>query len=136
MSSLYPIGSIYFGTQDTCPLEIILSNSTWTKVASNIVIDVNTSASVAGNGLALGLQGPVNVSANPDGKYGIIQGTNDVLYAEKTAYGRNASEVLSSSAGTGVSRGIYGVTTDSTKSGLKATITRTNLTVNIWERTA
>lgn len=83
MNSLYPIGSIYFGTQDTCPLEIILSNSTWTKVASNIVIDVNTSASVAGNGLALGLQGPVNVSANPNGKYGIIQGTNDVLYAEK-----------------------------------------------------
>lgn len=35
LKSLYPVGSIYIGTQSTCPLATLISGSTWTLVAAN-----------------------------------------------------------------------------------------------------
>lgn len=35
LGSLYPVGSIYIGTQSTCPLEDLISGSTWELVAEN-----------------------------------------------------------------------------------------------------
>lgn len=130
MNSLYPIGSIYFGTQDTCPLEIILSNSTWTKVASNIVIDVNTSASVVGNGVSLGF------TTNGSDEWSMYQrstpaGNLNGFSPYHQHIGSPATE-----AGSSINKRVVGLTSNPANSGLKATITRTNLTVNIWERTA
>lgn len=130
MNSLYPIGSIYFGTQDTCPLEIILSNSTWTKVASNIVIDVNTSASVVGNGLSLGF------TTDGSDEWSMYQrstlaGNSNCFSVYNQVIGSSGSE-----AGSSINSKIVGLTPNPANSGLKATITRTNLTVNIWKRTA
>lgn len=33
--ALYPVGSLYIGTQNTCPLESLISGSTWELVAQN-----------------------------------------------------------------------------------------------------
>ncbi len=35
LSAVYPVGSIYIGTQNTCPLEGLISGSTWELVASD-----------------------------------------------------------------------------------------------------
>ena len=35
LSNLYPVGSIYIGTQNTCPLATLISGSTWELVATN-----------------------------------------------------------------------------------------------------
>jgi len=35
LKSLYPVGSVYIGTQSTCPLATLISGSTWTLVAAN-----------------------------------------------------------------------------------------------------
>lgn len=35
LKSLYPVGSIYIGTQSTCPLATLISGSTWTLVGQN-----------------------------------------------------------------------------------------------------
>ena len=35
LSTLYPVGSIYIGTQSTCPLATLISGSTWTIVATD-----------------------------------------------------------------------------------------------------
>lgn len=35
LSTIYPIGSIYIGTQETCPLASLISGSTWVLVAQN-----------------------------------------------------------------------------------------------------
>lgn len=35
LSTLYPVGSLYIGTQSTCPLETLIPNSTWELVAQD-----------------------------------------------------------------------------------------------------
>lgn len=35
LAALYPVGSIYIGTQSTCPLSTLISGSTWTLVATD-----------------------------------------------------------------------------------------------------
>lgn len=35
LETMYPIGSLYFGTQTTCPMMTIIPNSTWELVTSN-----------------------------------------------------------------------------------------------------
>jgi len=35
LETIYPIGSLYFGTQTTCPMMTIIPNSTWELVTSN-----------------------------------------------------------------------------------------------------
>lgn len=35
ITTLYPVGSIYIGTQETCPLNVLIPSSTWVLVAQN-----------------------------------------------------------------------------------------------------
>lgn len=133
INTVYPVGSLYFSTATTCPLQSF-GIGTWQNVGTSLTLSVNTSVPVKGDGKSIGFKGPVNTSKNPSGTYGLIQGIGDALYSEKTAYGANAGSVLSTSAGTGVNRGVYGITTDSTKSGIVGTVTRTQITVNVFQR--
>ena len=55
LSTLYPVGSIYIGTQNSCPLTSLIAGSQWQRVATQVVTKVNNSALVRGNGLAVGL---------------------------------------------------------------------------------
>ena len=91
----------------------------WPQRGPEVFLPLGTEAPVVGNGLGLGLTGPTSGS-NPSGHFGVIQGNGDALFVEKNAYGVNAGTVLSESSGTGVSRGVFGVTSDASKSGLKA----------------
>lgn len=125
-ATLYPVGSIYIGTQSTCPLTTIIPDSTWTIVSTNLVTGVNTTAQVAGNGMSLGLtNGTTNIGINGD--------INGYLQNSPQAFDKTIS--ITQQTGQ-VQRGILGITTDATKSGITATITRNNLTVNVWQRTA
>lgn len=124
MGTVYPVGSLYFGTQSTCPLAAIISGSTWEKVGTSLTLSVNTSVPVKGNGIALGLtNGTNNVG---------LRTTNNYFVGKTEAYGAAVSTEASSSG----TAGIFGVTTDASKSGIVGTVTRTALTVNIWKRTA
>lgn len=124
MNSIYPVGSLYFGTQSTCPLAAIIDGSTWEKVGTSLITSVNTSVPVKGNGIALGLtNGTNNVG---------LTTTNNYFVGKTEAYGAAVSNAGTSFGTTG----IFGVTTDTSKSGIVGTVTRTVLTVNIWKRTA
>ena len=120
------------GTQSTCPLATLISGSSWEKIATNIVVSVDTNAPVKGTGKALGLIAATGKESylNTNNYYGdqrltapSISGNSDVLGTVAVA-------------GTNNTDGITGVHTDPTKSGVTATVTRTNLTINIWKRTA
>lgn len=125
LNILYPVGSVYIGTQSTCPLATLISGSSWSTIATNIVTNVDTNVSVKGTGMTLGLtDGTSNY-----GLFGANAAGNTVF---KNAYGTN---VGSTQTGASVSKSV-GVTTDSSKSGIAGTVTRTNLAVNIWKRTA
>lgn len=129
MGTVYPVGSLYFGTQSTCPLAAIIDGSTWEKVGSSLITSVNTSVPVKGNGKTLGLTDGIN-------NYGLQggYGGGEFLNASAGNYGKdiNTPNVTPRYIGNKT----LGITTGANNSGIVGTVTRTSLTVNIFKRTA
>lgn len=127
LSTLYPVGSVYMGTQSTCPLATLISGSSWTKIASNIVIDVNTNAPVKGTDKAITLTtGDYEVGLRMVNTNGMFEGTPNINVGDSSS--------TPSGVGSHINKAL-GLTKNATNSGMTATVTRTNLTVNIWKRT-
>ena len=127
LEALYPVGSVYITTANTCPLSTLISGSTWTLVSSGIVKAGDIPCK--GNGMALGLTDDYR-------DYGAIMYSNNSISPYTLAYGSTLGEQVGSG-------GIYpgnaytvGITTDSTKSGIVADTASLTLSVNIFERTA
>lgn len=134
MGTVYPVGSLYFGTQSTCPLAAIIDGSTWEKVGSSLITSVNTSVPVKGNGKTMGW-------TNGDANFGCSQGDNGYGWffpsLTSEAYGKDIGVVQAGNTGARPSGGkLMGLTSNANNSGIVGTITRTALTVNIWKRTA
>ena len=126
MDKVYPVGSLYFGEQATCPMATLINGSTWEKVGTSIITDVNTSVSVKGNGIALGLT---------DGKtnFTVCEYSNNIT--TNSAYGESVGTVNATRPSIDNNSSL-GITTDASKSGIVGTVTRTSLTINIFKRTA
>lgn len=129
LEALYPVGSIYITTANTCPLSTLISGSTWTLRDTGIVTSVNTNVPCKGNGTALGL---TNTTSN----FGFINAGDNVVRAMTKCYGTATGTYDTSSWTYSTASRSYGVTSDETKSGIVGTVTRSTLTVNIFERTA
>jgi hypothetical protein len=129
MGTVYPVGSLYFGTQSTCPLAAIINGSTWEKVGSSLITSVNTSVPVIGNGKAIGLTDGLN-------GYGLQGGSGggEFLSAAAGNYGKNINTPNVTPRYIG--NKTLGLTENPENSGIVGTVTRTALTVNIWKRTA
>lgn len=129
LSTLYPVGSIYIGTQNSCPLATLIAGSQWQKVATQVVTNVNTGVSVYGNGKALGL---TNGQSN-----GGLTFTRDGARTWITSSAFNSNIGISASSGVSWnSNTSVGVVRDANTSGLTGSLSRTNLALNIWKRTA
>lgn len=115
IEALYPVGSVYIGTTDTCPVATLFG--TWEKLSSGIVTAVNSSVPIKGTGATLGLNN---------------SGGSAVGYLNLYRSSYNEA-ILSSSGGT---RGNVHVTTNANKSGIVGTASSTTLSVNIWKRVA
>jgi hypothetical protein len=135
LESLYPVGSVYIGTQATCPLATLISGSSRSLVATTLVKDVSIPSSIAvyGNGKTLGLNdGSTNVGlfAASNTAYGVEAGTG--LFNVSKGSGGTGSW-LNSEKGLGVTTNTDG------SSGLVAksdSITCSKITVNVWCRIA
>ena len=55
LSRVYPVGSIYIGTTDYCPLSYLISGSTWVSVAKNCALWGNDTGLDAGRTIEAGL---------------------------------------------------------------------------------
>lgn len=127
LSTLYPVGSIYIGTQNSCPLTSLIAGSQWQKVATQVVTNVNTSVAVYGNGRTLGL---TNGSQN----CGLVTYRQVGFAGDTRNYNTN---IGTARAGDLVSENTsYGVVRDAATSGLTGSLNCTNLALNIWKRTA
>lgn len=113
IEALYPVGSVYIGTTDTCPVATLFG--TWEKLSSGIVTAVNSNVPIKGTGSTLGLNN---------------SGGSAVGYLNLYRSSYNEA-VLSSSGGT---RGNVYVTTNANGSGIVGTASSTTLKVNIWKR--
>ena len=128
LSNLYPVGSIYIGTQLTCPLATLISGSTWVKVSEGRVLQGSDSNHNAGTTIAAGLP---NIT-------GTFNNTVNITAASGTFYTRKVS---SSTGGTNtytVSDAGAGIDASRSSSiyGNSSTVQPPAYVVNIWKRTA
>lgn len=124
MNTIYPVGSLYFGTQSTCPLQSA-GIGTWTRIATNFV--TGSTAPVIGNGMAIGLNNGTFLT-------GLYQGPDGVLGNGNGKYGTSVGDTVGSSAGSGQVGASVGLTTAPDKSGIITDLPM--YTVNVWRRTA
>lgn len=131
-SSIYPVGSMYIGKTSTCPIAALIPSSTWTVVASNVVIGVNSTVEVKGNSKALGLRSGSKT-------FSMVTDSNDAILSTSlhTPSGANVGSVPGGTSSSGYTRyEALGVDTNASNSGLTGTASVSNLTATIWERTA
>ena len=128
LSTLYPVGSIYIGTQSTCPLASLISGSTWVKVSEGRVLQGSDSGHSAGTTIAAGLPnitGTFNNTVN-------ITAASGAFYTRSVSNstgGTNTYTVSSAGAGIDASR-------SSSIYGNASTVQPPAFVVNIWKRTA
>ncbi len=133
LEALYPVGSIYIGTQSTCPLVTLISGSTWTLVSSGRVLQGADSDHAAGTTIAAGLP-------NITGQFG----NYDDSQAQTLASGA-FSKVTSAGNGdwTGTNSNTrqyqlinFNASRSSSIYGNSSTVQPPAFVVNIWQRTA
>ena len=130
---VYPVGSLYFSTAGTCPLQS-LGIGTWNKVGTSLTLNVDTNVPVKGNGQALGLIGEGNVV-----KYLYSGGVYPGVDREGLLIPSNIGGAAGARSGSesGYRGGtLIGISTNSSNSGVVGTVTRTQITVNVFQRTA
>ena len=128
LTSLYPVGSLYIGTQSDCPLATLISGSTWELVAQDRA-----------------LWGGDGTNANTTIAAGLpnITGTirSNFSWASNSATGAFTSSLIGSSIPGGLNSGnVSDYTLDASRSssiyGSSTTVQPPAYVVNIWRRTA
>lgn len=135
LEALYPVGSIYIGTQSTCPLSTLISGSTWTLVSSGRVLQGSDSNHNAGTTIEAGLP---NITGDifTGGNYG-----SDIFTSSIGAF-QNGSNIgwRTSTVQSTVSGASDTITFDASRSssiyGNSNTVQPPAYVVNIWRRTA
>lgn len=132
LATLYPVGSIYIGTQNTCPLETLISGSTWQLVATDKAL-WGGDGSNANTTIAAGLP---NITGNISDMSSNSNGSSTFTGAFKknsggTGHGHGGTEYRQGtnnvSFNASLSNSIYGNST---------TVQPPAYRVNVWRRTA
>ena len=127
LSTLYPVGSIYIGTQNSCPLATLIAGSQWERVATQVVTKLNTRVAVYGNGKTLGL-------TNGNQTCGLVTYPKVGFAGDTSNY--NANIGAARAGDLVIENTSYGVVRDAATSGLTGSLSRNILSLNIWKRTA
>lgn len=138
LAALYPVGSIYIGTQSTCPLATLISGSTWVKVSEGRVLQGSDSGHSAGTTIEAGLPNitgqfgrfPYNVGANQS-----YTSSSGVLYYTRDS---NINEVINENSTSKNTSGYinFDASRSSAIYGNSSTVQPPVYVVNIWQRTA
>lgn len=126
LSNVYPVGSIYIGTQSTCPMASLISGSTWTLVSSGRALWTGNGSN-ANTTIEAGLP-------NITGTFGrcINTGTTDGAF-------RQASDTTGANiggSGSNNSSRTFDASRSSSIYGNSNTVQPPAYVVNAWRRTA
>lgn len=125
LSSLYPVGSIYIGTQSTCPLASLISGSQWTLVAQDRAL-WGGNGSNANTTIAAGLPnitGATSFKASTGNPTGAL-------------YQISTGGVSTQTQGTSTERVGFDASRSNSIYGNSNTVQPPAYRVNIWRRTA
>lgn len=126
LTTIYPVGSIYIGTQNTCPMEGLISGSVWEKVSSGRVLQGSDSEHNPDTTIEAGLP---NITGSVGGVDRVGTGQDGAFYL-----GSNLS-----SGGT-TSNSWNNIEFDASRSnsiyGNSNTVQPPAYVVNVWKRTA
>ena len=131
LEALYPIGSLYLGTQDTCPLET-LGIGTWTKLNSGRLLQISDDSHTADTTIEAGL--PNITGRVAQFRYGsiIVGGTGAFEGVE-----HSEAQTISVSAST--NRELNTISLDASRSssiyGKSNTVQPPAYVINVWKRT-
>lgn len=126
LQSVYPIGSLYIGITDTCPIANLFG--TWEKVAEGLCLQGTKSAQVAGTTVSAGLP---NITGDTQAVRGFTQNTpTGAFYVGKT------TNWVGSDEGTTVNTISFDASRSNSIYGNNTTVQPPAYLVNIWKRTA
>lgn len=135
LEALYPIGSIYIGTQSTCPLATLISGSTWEKVAQDRSLQGSSNNHAATDEISAGLPnitGSLMVNASTRSG-GYSNSSTGAFYP--TELGNPAMDGGDHSAN-GWSKQNFDASRSSAIYGASTTVQPPAYVTNIWRRTA
>lgn len=126
LQSVYPVGSLYIGTTDTCPIANLFG--TWEKVSEGRVLQGVTGEQVAGNTVEAGLP---NIKGDSQAVRGFTQhAPNGAFYVGKT------TNWVGSDEGTTVNTISFDASRSNSIYGKSSTVQPPAYLVNIWKRVA
>ena len=131
LQSVYPIGSLYIGVNDTCPIANLFG--TWKKVAEGLCLQGAKGSQVPGNTVAAGLPN-ITATATSRGEGGFSWQGFDV----SGAFTKSGTGTLDT-AGKGAScPRVFGFDASKSNSiyGKSNTVQPPAYLVNVWKRTA
>lgn len=127
LETLYPVGSIYIGTQTTCPLSTLIDGSTWEIVGTDMALWGGNGTN-ANTTIEAGLP---DVSGNVGGVDRVGGGQSGPFYTDGT--GPNASGVTTSNNAENIK---FALSKANSIYGKSNTVQPPAYRVNVWRRTA
>lgn len=133
--TLYPVGSIYIGTQSVCPLVSLMSGTEWRLISDNRVLQCSSTQHAAATTIPAGLPnitGSIwNDGSNDEGPLPGKAGANGVFTVTRAGNNNGASG--------GSPTGAYNFDFDASRSnsiyGNSNTVQPAAYVVNVWRRT-
>jgi hypothetical protein len=129
LKALYPVGSIYIGTQDTCPLASLISGSTWSLVAKDRALWGKGNNTSANTNISAGLPNITGTFIANKDWYSGTKSSGAFTYAEESTSipgGLNSGAVAKYTLNASRSSSIY---------GNSSTVQPPAYVVNVWRRT-
>lgn len=133
LNAIYPVGSVYIGTQSSCPLSSLISGSTWTLVSSGKALWTGNGSN-ANTTINAGLPNITGKAPTAAGVYkSVLDNNSGALYCSDTWNGGFAGGGGSSNAA-----GILNIDASKSNSiyGSSTTVQPPAYVVNVWRRTA
>ena len=129
ISDIYPVGSIYIGTQSTCPMETIITGSTWEIVATDKALwgGDGTNANTTKNAGLPNIVGTFGARSFTDGDLTVSGAFKTVEMSKQTSQSYNTQQGQQFGFDASLSNSIY---------GNSDTVQPPAYVVNIWRRTA
>lgn len=127
LKTMYPVGSVYIGTQSTCPMASLISGSTWKLVSSGKALWTGT-----------GSNGNTTIEAGIPNITGQFVAANSAAASGSGAFNVVKTENGKGWDGTSAMRSTYGFDASRSSSvyGKSTTVQPPAYVVNVWRRTA